>query len=79
MTVLQRIEKYFNKLFLIFDKWFELKFQEKCKKLRSPYRITLEKIKVFRQLNPLEKSSKFAMFMEKENPCSFFIFHLEQL
>ena len=24
-------------------------------------------------------ASKFAMFMEKENPCSFFIFHLEQL
>ena len=24
-------------------------------------------------------ASKFAMFMEKENPCSFFVFHLEQL
>ena len=26
-----------------------------------------------------KNASKFAMFMEKENPCSFFVFHLEQL
>ena len=30
-------------------------------------------------LKTKRNASKFAMFMEKENPCSFFIFHLEQL
>ena len=30
-------------------------------------------------LKTKRNASKFAMFMEKENPCSFFVFHLEQL
>ena len=34
--------------------------------------ITLQNLEVFCQLDPLEKCFKFAMFMEKENPRSFF-------
>ena len=47
--------------------------------LQELYYFTLQKKRFLVNLKTERNASKFAMFIEKENPHSFFVFHLKQL